>query len=195
MKNTMFKTIKVISAAFLLVSVISIGTFTHNVHAQEDDGVEIPVDEGFIKEIFGGNISLNIFKPTKYWEGDAGFWSIIGAIFSLAFPLLFIAFLFAIGVGGIRWLSSQGNEGKLQSAQKWIQNAVFGFVATALAFILLNVITWFMGFGNVFGLAQNLSTCGNKPLYQFKKENTGECTNYQCNSGADGHQTGWACIL
>lgn len=127
--------------------------------------------------LFGDEgLTLNILKPSKLMkmEGTASFWSLVAYISSVLWWFVLVVFFFAVGIGAIRWISSQGQEAQLQSAKKWMVNAVTGFTATIVVFLIANFITWLIGIGGVFDLPQNLAVCGegdNKQvLFEWKKE-------------------------
>jgi len=139
-------------------------------------------------------LTLNILKPSTLMkmEGTASFWSLVAYISSVLWWFVLVAFFFAVGIGAIRWISSQGQEAGLQSAKKWMVNAVVGFSATIVVFLIASFITWLIGIGGVFDLPQNLAVCGigdNKQvLFEWKKEHdmldATECT-------CDGNN--WSC--
>lgn len=191
--------------SFVLLSFIFIGllcfyrafdAFRNDVYAtgstEKGTGYNVPTGkEGdWVSEVLGPvSISLRIFNAL---EGKATLWSLIAWGFSIAFPILFLAFIAAVAIGGIKWMSSGGNETKLQSAQKWIKNAVIGFLAVGVVFILANVITWWLGFGNMFDLAQNLATCNNTVLFEYKRQTYGNIdVDYVCS--CEENAVTWSC--
>ncbi len=135
--------------------------------------VSIPVegDKWLTKNLFGSeSITLKILTPTKFVSGETTIWVIIAMIISNLFVALFLVTIVAIVIGVLKWFASQGQEGKIESGQKWIRNAIMGFVATIVAFVLVNVGTYFIGVGNVFDLADNVSVCGDDVLYRYKQD-------------------------
>jgi heme/copper-type cytochrome/quinol oxidase subunit 2 len=166
----------------------------------DDGGVTVPVEgSDWVKDLFGGDLKLRIMSPTNFMgmEGTASIWSIIAYVYSFITIILFLGFLFAIAIGAIKWISSQGQEGKVQSAQKWIRNAVMGFVAVIVVFIIVNFISYILGIGSIFEVGQNLAVCEGKVLYEYKeelRESTGkepekwDCV-WRCPEGAEG----WVC--
>ncbi|MBU0975519.1 MAG: hypothetical protein ABIE03_07825 [Patescibacteria group bacterium] len=141
-----------------------------SVAASNNDDVLVPGEGDLFDEIFGsgGSIRLKILKPLNYWEGDTSIWVILAVVLSNLFIVLFLALIFAIGIGAMRLVSSQGNEGRLQSASKWLKNAVVGFAVTIIMFIVINLVTFFLGIGSVFSLAQNLAVCHGETLFEHK---------------------------
>lgn len=145
---------------------------------KEEEGVTIPViGDSWLEEIFGSDgLKLNIPKPIKVWdvEGTASFWSILSWGFSVLWVLQFFAFIVAVVIGAIKWISSQGEPTKLEAAQKWMKNALMGFAATILIFVGVNFFTWMFGLGDIFDLAQNLAVCEGEVLYEWKRDNNQE---------------------
>ncbi len=145
--------------------------------------------------LFGDEgLTLSILKPSRLMkmEGTASFWSLVAYISSVLWWFVLVAFFFAVGIGAIRWISSQGQEAKLQSAKKWLVNAVVGFSATIAVFLIANFITWLIGIGGVFDLAKNLAVCGEgddkEVLFEWKKEHDMmDATDCTCN------YKGWSC--
>jgi len=181
----------------ILIALSLVISYASPVLANDDDEqVHIPTAENdFIKKVFGEGLNLDILKPLNFWdmEGTASIWSLLATLFSIAFPILYIAFVASVLIGAMKWISSQGKEAQLQSAQKWIKNAVLGFVGTTVVFIAVNVITWWLGVGSIFNLAQNLAVCEKQVLYEFKQSNPeyyGSDYYCTCEEGA-----GWKCEL
>ncbi|HPS40562.1 MAG TPA: hypothetical protein PLQ50_00990 [Candidatus Woesebacteria bacterium] len=80
-------------------------------------------------------------QGTQYRNSaDAGAGVIIGNIMSIVMLVaVLLVFIFLI-VGAIQWLTSGGDKGKIENAQKRITNAVIGLfilAATAVIFMLL----------------------------------------------------------
>lgn len=158
------------------------------------DGVSIEVeDESWLKEVFGDSLKLNIFNPTGDLfssKAEVTVWVVAALLVEIAFYILFIVMIVAILIGVIKWISSQGKEDKLVGAQKWVKNPLIAFGATIGMFLLINIITWFMGAGSIFTLAENLSVCGDEVLYQYKQD-AGLTGDYYCTCNADS----WSCTL
>ncbi|MBN2015418.1 hypothetical protein JW766_01160 [Candidatus Dojkabacteria bacterium] len=167
------------------------------ISTQKSEGeVIIPVDgDDWLEKVFGsGGLVLNILKPVNFWsmEGTASIWSIIAFLYTFFTAILFVAFIVAIGIGAIRWMSSMGEETKVQSARKWVSNAFKGLMVVVVVFIGVSVVTWLIGVGSVFDLAQNLAVCGDHVQYESKTDQCGdvysdcEC---ECSEGA----SDWSC--
>lgn len=162
------KNVKFFFVIILAVFFIAILYFPGIVYAE--DPVDIPTGgNDWVEKIFGtGDLSIEIFR-TKFLGGDMSIWSLLATLFSLSFPLLWVAFFFVVGIGALKIVSSEGIEDKLRSGQKWLKNGVSGLAASAVIFIIANLVTYFLGFGSVFGLAKNFVVCGDVALYEHKR--------------------------
>jgi cytochrome bd-type quinol oxidase subunit 2 len=58
-----------------------------------------------------------------------------------------IIFIFQFMLGGIKWITSQGDEGKVKEARQQVTQALVGLVIVFLVFFILKII------GIVFGLS------------------------------------------
>ncbi len=158
-----------------------------------DDGVTVPVEGDWVQEIFGEDgLQLNILKPINFFgiEGTASIWSILAMVFELTWPILFLAFLVMVAIGVIKWISSGGEQAKVESAQKTVKNAAYGFIATALLFVVVNIATWWLGIGDIFKLAQNLAVCNGIVLYEFKRDDLG---GVDADVSCTCTDSGWSC--
>lgn len=74
----------------------------------------------------------------------------IPALISFLINAMFIAaaiyFFFNLVLGGIDWINSAGDKGKVESARSRVVNAVIGIVIVMSTFMILNFI------GGIFGL-------------------------------------------
>ncbi len=61
------------------------------------------------------------------------------------------AFLYLI-LGGFQWITSGGDKGKTEEAQKKITNAVIGLVIVAAAYAIISVVVTFLGIGSIDAL-------------------------------------------
>lgn len=138
----------------------------------DSEGVGIDVEGSWAQDVFGDALELNIMKPLNFWnmEGTASIWSLVAFLYSFITIVLFVGFLFAVGIGALKWISSQGQEAQVQSAQKWMKNAVMGLAAIIIVFIIVSFISLFFGIGSIFEMGQNLAVCGDSTLYEYKNE-------------------------
>lgn len=70
---------------------------------------------------------------------------IIGAIVTFLLILIAIIALFFLIYGGLRWVTSGGDKGKVDEARKTVIAAIVGLVIAFLSFFILNVVLSFFG--------------------------------------------------
>jgi len=68
--------------------------------------------------------------------------SIVSRLVTLLLVLAIVVALIFLITGGIRWIMSGGDKGKLDSARGTVTGAVVGLIIALLAFFILNVITF-----------------------------------------------------
>ncbi len=81
-------------------------------------------------------------------EGPAGIKQIqelILRIINLSVGFVFVVLIFVLAVGGIKFLTSGGDQKNVQSARNLMTWAIVGIVFMALAWIILNLIEAFTG--------------------------------------------------
>lgn len=86
------------------------------------------------------------FNPlcTKFNASDTG--RIISTVITFMLIAAVIIALFYLIYGGIRWITSGGDKGKVEEARKHIIAAIIGLVVAFVAYFILQIIL------NVFGL-------------------------------------------
>ena len=111
---------------------------------------------------------------------SGGFGGILTAVFVIAI-LLALAWLI---YGGIRWILSQGDKGKVDSARQHIIAALIGLIIVFLAYFLINIVTQLF-------FHKNISQITNIPTINLE----GDCTSTDaCVSGQlCGDTAGCAC--
>jgi hypothetical protein len=194
--------IKKVFSFLIIFFVFLLGPFFYgmSVYGQDDEGgVTIGTGEGFVRDVFGNaGLVLNIFRPFNL-GGHVTIYSLAALILEYAFPLLFLAFIVVVGIGGIKWISSQGNDTKVQNASKWLKNGVIGFLSTVFVFVGVNLITWFVGIGSVYHLAENLVVCedntGKLETMFDHKRNEGLGAEYSCTCVEEGVGYHWECTI
>ena len=87
----------------------------------------------------GGEVSKNNFF------GYSCIGNLIGNIISVAFIIAAIATFAFLVIGGINWLTSGGDKGKVETAQKMISNALIGLAIVAASWALMQLISYFFG--------------------------------------------------
>jgi hypothetical protein len=71
--------------------------------------------------------------------------AVIGAAVTLLLIIAVIIALFFLILGGIRWITSGGDKGKVESARGTIIAAIIGLVIAFLAFFILSLALSFFG--------------------------------------------------
>jgi uncharacterized protein YacL len=70
---------------------------------------------------------------------------IIGAVVTFLLIIIAIIALFFLIYGGLRWVTSGGDKGKVDEARKTVIAAIVGLVIAFLAFFILQVVLGFFG--------------------------------------------------
>ncbi|HTX87268.1 MAG TPA: hypothetical protein VMC41_04370 [Candidatus Nanoarchaeia archaeon] len=70
--------------------------------------------------------------------------SIAGLIVNSVLSLLGIIFIILIVYAGIVWMTSSGDEAKIEKAQKILRNSIIGLIITVSAFAIYNLVIQFM---------------------------------------------------
>lgn len=78
-------------------------------------------------------------------QEDAGFAQIIGTLMQAVLLIGVLACFVFIVLGGIEWITSGGDKGKLESARNKITNAVVGLIVLAASTAAILVIQTFLG--------------------------------------------------
>lgn len=63
----------------------------------------------------------------------------------LGFVIGSVIFFYMLTIGAIRWITSSGEKGKLETAQKQITSALVGLVILLLVFAIINLIETLFG--------------------------------------------------
>lgn len=71
--------------------------------------------------------------------------AIVGAVVTFLLVIAVLIALFFLILGGIRWITSGGDKGKVESARNTIIAAIIGLVIAFLAFFILSVALQFFG--------------------------------------------------
>ena len=102
-----------------------------------------------------GNIDL---KPKgDFLElGNITVAGLISSGIKLALIIAAVVFFFMLVVGGIRWILSGGDKGKLETAQQKILHAVMGLVIVFASWAIFIVLLQFLGMSDGFGGAIKL---------------------------------------
>lgn len=92
------------------------------------NGTPIPVPTG-ITNITADFLGQNIFQTG------------IAVLISIA---VFLSFIFFI-IGGLMWITSEGNKEKIQSAKNTLTYTIIGLIVVFIAFLIINIIQQFFG--------------------------------------------------
>lgn len=82
------------------------------------------------------------FQPAELF-GDVG--NLLSTIVSILIGTAFVVAVFFIIIGGIRMVMASGDMKKIQAAQGQITYAIIGLVVTVLAFVIMQVVQYFLG--------------------------------------------------
>ena len=97
-----------------------------------------------------GEVSLVIPVPDMIKITDLG--KFISAILaSILVIATLAAFIFLI-IGGLRWITSGGDKGSVEGAQKQIQAAIIGLFVVFAAWAIMLVVGKFLGIPDIFNL-------------------------------------------
>lgn len=85
---------------------------------------------------------VNLEPPTAGFRGllDLTYQSFLTSGIQFVLVLAVVVFFFMFVAGGIGWLSSGGDKGKIENARKTISNAIIGLVIVFLIFIFLYIL-------------------------------------------------------
>lgn len=85
-----------------------------------------------------------IFPPAGIYKGTTGVAKLASDIILILTGVAgILSFIFII-IGGIKIITAAGDEKKMASAQATITYAIIGLVVTALAFVILRVVQYFL---------------------------------------------------
>jgi len=93
------------------------------------------------------DISIGKPKEVKITELSPLIQGIIRIAFIVA---IILTFLFLIW-GGLQWIMSGGDKAKYEEARNRITAALIGLVIVALAWLLIKLVTHFLGLPDIFG--------------------------------------------
>lgn len=98
-----------------------------------------PVDPNWWNSIHNPVLSSNWMKGSTFLQ------KFFNVFISLVFAVGGIIFFFMLVSGGIKWIGSSGEKGKLEEAQKQITSALVGLVILLLAFAIIKLIESLFG--------------------------------------------------
>jgi cytochrome bd-type quinol oxidase subunit 2 len=71
--------------------------------------------------------------------------SLVGGLVNLALVIAALVFFFMLVMGGIKWITSQGDEGKVKEAREQVTQALIGLVIVFVAFAIAKLINAVFG--------------------------------------------------
>jgi hypothetical protein len=89
----------------------------------------------------GSNTVLNAACAGK----DLSIGQVVGFVVTIAFVIAVLVALFFLIWGGIKWITSGGDKGGVESARNQIVAAVIGLIIVFLAFFILNLVLQLFG--------------------------------------------------
>lgn len=89
----------------------------------------------------GANTVLNVACAGR----NLSLGQVIGFVVTLAFIIAILVALFFLIWGGIKWITSGGDKGGVESARNQIVAAVIGLIIVFLAFFILNLVLQLFG--------------------------------------------------
>ena len=98
-----------------------------------------------------GELSISIPTPAILKITDLG--KFISAILAAILVIATLAAFIYLIIGGLRWITSGGDKGSVEGAQKQIQAAIIGLFVVFAAWAIMLVIGKFLGIPDVFNLS------------------------------------------
>jgi hypothetical protein len=74
---------------------------------------------------------------------------IVGTVINILLVAAVLIALFFLIWGGIRWITSGGDKGKVEEARKHIVAAIIGLVVAFLAYFIIQIILTIFGLGSI----------------------------------------------
>jgi len=68
---------------------------------------------------------------------------------TILFIVATVAAIFFLILGGIKWITSGGDKGKLEESRNWIVAAVVGLIITFMSYFIINVVLELFGLPSV----------------------------------------------
>ena len=94
------------------------------------------------------DITNPLFDSTPFANdltGEAFTSALISGVIKVLLLVGVIYFIIHFMLGAIKWIMSEGDKGKLEQAQKQVQNAILGLFILFLVFVILYFIGTFFG--------------------------------------------------
>ncbi|HWY79143.1 MAG TPA: hypothetical protein VNW29_02180 [Candidatus Sulfotelmatobacter sp.] len=78
---------------------------------------------------------------------------IVGSIIQLLLIIAILAALFFLIYGGVRWITSGGDKGKIDQARGTLTAAVIGLIIALVAFFIVNIVLVFLTGQGISGMS------------------------------------------
>jgi len=101
-----------------------------------------------IDKVFASTLNI---QPNTTYVPDVQAGDVISSIISIFIIISFIAAFFFLLQGGFQWVSSGGDEGKVESARNRITQAIIGLVIVVAVWALFGLVEDFLGVSVIGG--------------------------------------------
>lgn len=93
------------------------------------------------------NTNLNPCPPGQFSVlcGFSDMGKVLGFVITIAFIIAILIALFYLIWGGIKWITSGGDKGGVETARNQIISAIVGLIIVFLAFFILNLVLGLFG--------------------------------------------------
>ena len=106
------------------------------------------------------NVIVNLSPPGQFNNlTTIDFGDLVGMAINFLLIIAVIAFFFIIVTGGIGWITSGGDRGKIQAAQSQVTSGLIGLVIVFAAWAILSIIENFFGV-NLRSFRMNMTGTG-----------------------------------
>jgi len=95
--------------------------------------------------ISGTQVDIDTYATAGNFFGFTCIGNLVSNIVSVALTLSAIAFFLILVMGGVQWIVSGGDKGKVESAQKTITNALIGLTIVAASYAIFSLVLFFFG--------------------------------------------------
>lgn len=99
----------------------------------------------FISPVFAADQIVEIDKEVEGFFGYTCIANLVGNAINVAFIVAAIATFVFMVVGGINWLTSGGDKGRIEIAQKTLSNALIGLAIVAVSYAIYIIVLDFFG--------------------------------------------------
>jgi len=111
----------------------------------------------------GNDFGIRVPEGSPIIDPNTGPGAVISFIIGFIIVIAFILALFFIVLGGIQWITSGGDKGKVDAARNHIIAAVIGLIIVALSFVIINVVLSALGLGSLTNLHLQPLSCYTTP--------------------------------